>query len=604
MARIKQSTKHVSTNMVLEDPRPSSRAIYILGDAHDFSSLSPIFAKSLCTRVNGSQGDQAGDHRVQLANAAGGASGKAFFLTKGSTSVHQTSSTTDIYSSLDLVHTLSLDPAYTPTGCSLLTDGTTSGIFFYNSEHQRAFSGDEIIFTSVAASQELYDAVPDSQYNGTSDALTSLIPYIDPSSKFIPLITRTDATGDLPNFRPGRWGPWPNPSSRFTQATIALTNWWGQVLGIANDGSVLYFVGNLTNDNQQRIITHDLGTNVTTYLQQYSTVRPAFEGAAGGTRSAAAGSFLTQQIKLASSLFDDPNLPNTKGFYYPYFDINENFQPYYFQWNRETDEFTRNEDVSMLADSESTDFYASSANFGPLQAGRALASTGAAVFCETFTIAQGETVTRYLTLGAINGRFQIHDGLANARRFITFEVDSADPKKLTYHSDIVLPSTPRNFIWLNDSKTLLGVFFATSFRIYNFTPATGWVEGQVINEQFWSVGRDRTDRIWALASSSNSNYGDLHLVTPALPVTIRIIPENETYNYQGVTINTFVQVEAINVQGNRIETDVTLVIDGPTFAFTDGSKSQVVRTSSTGAVTVPIRITDSGFSQIIASVTI
>jgi hypothetical protein len=398
-------------------------------------------------------------------------------------------------------------------------------------------------------------------------------------------------------------GPWPNPTTRNTRASLNLNGWWGQLLGIATNGAILHFVGNAENNNQQRVVSHILNDNSTTYNVQYSSIRAAFGGAAGGTRVNTSG--IRRQILLASQLFDDPNLSNVKGFYYPYFDINNNFQPYYFQWNTTNDQFTRNEDIAVVTSSVSSNFFATSTFFNDLTAGAGnFSDHSAAVFCETLTFTQGETTTRYLIVGAVNGQHTVHDSSAIKRTFITFEIDSQDPKRLIYHSQFTAPSTPRNIVWLNDSKTLLGVFLFNSFKIYNFVPATGWVEAQTINEQFWSVGRDRIDRIWGIATPSNSSYGDLHLITPALPVTILITPENPTYNYQGVTINTFVQVEAINVQGNRIEADITLVIDGPTFAFGNDTKSQVVRTSSSGAITVPIKITDSGFSQIIASVTI
>jgi hypothetical protein len=398
-------------------------------------------------------------------------------------------------------------------------------------------------------------------------------------------------------------GPWPAPSTALVRSSLLLSGWWGQLIGISPTGDILYLVNNATNDNQQRVVAYNIGNDSTTYNVQYSNIRAAFGGSAGGTRSTATG--IRTQIKLSSSLFDDPDLADTKGFYCPYFDVNNNFQPYYFQWNTLTNTFTRNENVSVETAAGSDVFFTSSTFFNDLASGAGTFSNqAAAVFNETFTFTQGETTTRFLILGAINGRYAVHDDSPVKRTFITFEVDSTDPTKLVYHSQFTTPSTPRNIVWLNDSKTLLGVFLFNSFVIYNFVPATGWVEAQVVNEQFWAVGRDRIDRIWGVAAPSNSSFGDLHLITPALPVTIVITPENPTYNYQGVTINTFVQVEAFNVQGNRIEADITLVIDGPTFAFGNDTKSQVVRTSSSGAITVPIKITDSGFSQIIASVTI
>jgi hypothetical protein len=226
------------------------------------------------------------------------------------------------------------------------------------------------------------------------------------------------------------------------------------------------------------------------------------------------------------------------------------------------------------------------------------------VFNETFTHTLNGVTTRYLTLGALNGQHAIYDAVDVKRGFITYTVDPADPTVLTYHSHFVASETPRNIVWLNDAKTLLGVFHYNTFDIYSFVPATGWVLTQTINERFWSVGRDRSDRIWAVAESNNSNFGDLHLITPQLPVTINLVPENETYNYQGSTINSYFTVEALNVAGERIQANVTLVIDGSTITFADDTKSKIITTSASGTVQANIKIIASGFSQVITSVNV
>lgn len=618
MAKIKQSTKHVATNLVLEDPRPGSSTLYILGDAHDFSSLSPIFAKSLTTSVSGQQGFHIGGHDTGFATNASytvitdnaGQSLTALLLTKGSSAVHQTNATgNNRFTNIDLQWAASLDPQYTPTGSSVLSNNSTTGIMFYLQRNTTTSATPYVIFTGVGSQQELYDVVPSLEYPAavlTATPVTSIIPYVDPVSSRIPIIARAvpgTSAIVLVNFRPAYMGPWPNIITQFDAASLTLQNTYGQFIGISSTGAVLYLTNLITDDHTQSIVSHDLGDNSTSYLNQFTAVRTAFGGAAGDTRSTASG--INQQIKLSSTLFEDPDNSDLKGFYCPYFDVNNDFQPYYFQWNPATDTVVRNEDVSVITEAGSSDFYATNTVFNNLSPGpQGFAGHSAAVFCETFTFTQGQTTTRYLTLGAIHGSFAEYDDSPVKRTFVTFEIDSTDPKKLIFHSQFTAAGTPRNIVWLNDSKTLLGVFLFSSFKIYNFTSATGWVEAQTINEQFWAVGRDRIDRIWGAAKAINSDYTDLHLITPALPVTIRIVPENTTYNYQGVTINTFVQVEAINVQGNRIEADITLVIDGPTFAFADDSKSQVVRTSASGSISVPIKITDSGFSQIIASVTI
>jgi hypothetical protein len=362
----------------------------------------------------------------------------------------------------------------------------------------------------------------------------------------------------------------------------------------------LFLTINASNDNQIKVVDYNIDNNTTSFLYEWSAERQAFGGSIGGTRAESFG--IRRQVKFASTFFNDPDDANTKGFYIPYFDVSNNYQPYYMQWDKTDDTFTQNSDVLVVSETVNNTFSPSSSFLNNLSQTVSAGQTGmsGAIFNETFVFDS----TRYLILGALNGVYQIHDNSTSARTFITYEIDANDPKVLIYHSHLQLPTTPKNIVWLNDSKTLMGVFLDTSFRVYSFNNTTGWTQSQAISETFWSVGRDRSDRIWAAAEGAVDDFSELHLITPAIPIVINIQPELTTYNYQGTTINSFFTLEAINAQGNRIATDVTLVIDGSTMTFANGTKSAIVTTSSTAPVQVNIRIIDTGFSQIVASVTV
>ena len=209
-----------------------------------------------------------------------------------------------------------------------------------------------------------------------------------------------------------------------------------------------------------------------------------------------------------------------------------------------------------------------------------------------------------MLLGILSGQPAAHDSQDTARTFITFTIDGSDPKKILYHSKFIVPATAINMVFLNDARTLLAIIMANQTNIYSFTPATGFALATELPLRIWAMGRDRQDRMWAATSGISSNYADLHLITPSLPVTVNIVPASTTYNYTGTTLNSNFTLATLDTTGARVSTDVTLVIDGSTITFSDDTKSKIVTTSASGDVTVNIKIVDSGFSQIISSVTI
>ena len=93
-------------------------------------------------------------------------------------------------------------------------------------------------------------------------------------------------------------------------------------------------------------------------------------------------------------------------------------------------------------------------------------------------------------------------------------------------------------------------------------------------------------------------------MTPTLPVTVSITPENTSYSYAGSNINTFVNVSAINASGARIATSVKLVIEGSSMTFSDSTTTKTVTTLTTGDLQVDTIITGAGFTNVTASIEI
>jgi hypothetical protein len=94
------------------------------------------------------------------------------------------------------------------------------------------------------------------------------------------------------------------------------------------------------------------------------------------------------------------------------------------------------------------------------------------------------------------------------------------------------------------------------------------------------------------------------LLTPTLPVSITVTPENASYTYAGSNITTYVNVSAINASGARIATSVKLVIEGSSMTFTDGSTQKTVTTQTSGELQVGTTVTGAGFTNVAASIEI
>jgi hypothetical protein len=169
-----------------------------------------------------------------------------------------------------------------------------------------------------------------------------------------------------------------------------------------------------------------------------------------------------------------------------------------------------------------------------------------------------------------------------------------------------MPSTPRSMIWLNDTHTMMGIWFNNSFGIYSWNDTTGWNSTTVLNHQVQSIGRDSLDRIWYVKASSKygGTYTELHLLTPTLPVSITVVPENAAYTYSGTTLVSYMDVSAINASGTRIASSVKLVIEGSSMTFSDDSTSKTVTTLTTGDLQVATKVISAGFTNVSASIEI
>ena len=87
-------------------------------------------------------------------------------------------------------------------------------------------------------------------------------------------------------------------------------------------------------------------------------------------------------------------------------------------------------------------------------------------------------------------------------------------------------------------------------------------------------------------------------------MTITVTPELAQYNYAGSTINSYLNISALNASGNRIAATVKVAIEGASMKFSDDTVVKEITTSSSGETQQNIKVTGAGFVNITASVVV
>lgn len=608
MAKVKNYTGGYAYPPVTEDPRTGSNAIYFYGQQHDKQTLSPEYDKSFNIGTSGYSTYSTYSHRPQDYYNQN----EWLQLSKPTTNVCAEYSTSGMSQNTNNGYNSrhddnpwwTINPDYERgQGFTKVTNGGQSMYVVQSTRHQSTNAYTYNYYTAYSnPSSDLSEMTPVSDWNTKNyDNGWHLTGHVSTwNSSYMPGVTMSRSSWNSTQyFRPNyMWiAPHGFPSS------ISMSYSSESNLG---DYRTPYYIGRSTiNGNRDLYMVNDKrypervfiygvewNSNSPTLTTMYSNTT---DPVAAGTHQGAPA-WTGKDIRVGpSKFFDDPRDPsgNTKCWFYPYADSYLNYHPMVITWDTTTDTFTQETDINITGDMSSvhqdlSSYYSNTNTY----------NTGM-MFNETFVSAG----TRYVTLMPLDMNKQ-YESIAGCRTFITYSVDASDPSELTYHSAVTVPTTAQNIVFLNDSKTLLGVFSHSSFYLYSFNSTTGWSLSSTIPEHVYSCGRDSLDRIWYLTKSSKlgSDYFDTHLLSPSLPVTITIDPENANYTYAGTTINTYVNVNAIGAAGDRLATTVKLVIEGASMQFSDGSVVKTITTSTSADTQVAINITGAGYSNIVASV--
>ena len=630
MAILKTLIYPIITHALLEDPVPGTNKIFMQFDAYDKNTLAPLFNKGVNHDLSGT-----GIAGFGISNSTQSDGSRMFRLgvTGNITDVQVQGTGANISeANIDPVPFLSMDTTRPIRKVRYDTNGVSSAVGMFMNKIQRnnaayraydqyggaLFYAQFMTRLNPVSMDGTLPAVNNAYTQYANDAnterryATNWYPvYFNASTGNMVCVPfgRSNNPGlntsdFVDQYMPGasygvRITNYLTTTPTLSASSTGNNNKTSQFLGVDLGGRALFFHNEVSNDFNQQVIRYFDSDNTASVLFNNTTAPTAAGTSGGGNRAAAYGNYVA---KYGSDTFNDPLVSNGKAWYAPYFDINGKYHPHYFQWDTATDTFTRNSDITVNWGAQllqSNVWEPDSVTSSSLDVRHGLQRL---IWNETWTIDVSVGVTkRYLMLTQFHGTGVAYDTLSKQRTFVVFTVDPVSPKTLTYHSHVVIPTTPKNMIYFNDAKTQMGIIGENSLYVYAFNDGTGWSLTGTVPYRFSSVGIDALGRIWALSAGA-TGYGELHLITVNVPVSIAVTAATTEYNYTGTDINTSIKVNAYDTTGARKALSVKLVIDGGSMTFTGSNLTTTITTSASADTTVPVIITGSGISNIIASV--
>jgi hypothetical protein len=112
---------------------------------------------------------------------------------------------------------------------------------------------------------------------------------------------------------------------------------------------------------------------------------------------------------------------------------------------------------------------------------------------------------------------------------------------------------------------------------------------------------DQVGRLWV---SEAGTEGRLHLFSPTISATVRVGFQDSTLRYTGTELSSNLMISTFNFEGARIANNVTLQIDSMSATFDDGTTTKTITTSTTGDLFVPFKIKGAGYIRVLANLAI
>ena len=620
MAKVWDSNGRTNNSVLLEDPRAGNDGFYINGDKHDKTSLTPQYSRRINMQTSATSTAWAFFPSDMDVGQTGFVSGLSLALSKLTVGVAEPeapgTNSANYYGYYDSASWIDMSfnngvGAGGRTGGTIftITDGTDEMVVksqksgtYYN---ERAWPvipvTTDLDQKNPSASSES-NAYCHSKHHfwgksyGQGGAASTFFPSLS---------SNTQLSSNNYNYPDTRlnvaYSNWPHTISGrghhipLNQGTYFHTQFVGETFdggGLIMAGAISFTSGTSADVRVFKSVWNTAHTPTNTELFHH-TGTPA----AAGTHQGGRYNNNIHFPRTFSQHFDDPRgTANTKVWYNSYYDTYGNWHPQVITWDTSNDTFALEHDVTCdVMSSIHSDMLSVRGGIGDANE-RTMVTN-----CTTWT-SGGH---RYVCDFKVDGRSTYYENDAAWKTWVTYKMDPSNPKTFTYHSKIEMPGHVRNWIWLNDSQTLMGVWFSTRFILYAWNDTTGWTETTSINGVIYEVGRDSLDRIWYTKESTTASTDqELHLLTPTLPVSISVTPELASYTYSGSDIVTNLAVSAINASGARIATSVKLTIEGSSMKFSDDSTTKTVTTLTTGDLSVATKVVGAGFTNVAASIEI
>ena len=660
------NTFRTGSQAVVEDPRPGQDYIYLDGFAYDHLTLSPIFGKTLLNTTSSVRADSVTGYNTTTEGYVydehiGRYTMDGMALSKGVAQPHHVHQAYGSYQALNSEWNtgFSETPVHRHMDPMYKNQAVRGPAIYYesNNEHIVSSSGGfnryyNVRYWAGGASNNMHDnPVVAGASNSTANAAqtgdgsfrTPFAYNANFGNEYQPLDhgywtvggtgyyigggNRSTAPSSNAARRPDdTWGYEPiwvasgnDPSTAALstnltdpQASYRWQHITSDACGTGNNSNFYIFLRGKAQNHKDHIIkTYDPTSNSVTTIASFNTLSVERTDDSEYQQGGYSG---TMEINLpASNWFRDDSKAGTGDsedvcWYVPNFDENHNFFPWLFKWDISSDTFTRDSDVRIVHNNNGYHKSDTSGLFKSIY--QAYTHNGEYFNNAYFTPCKviKNSGNRYLTVYNVSGKKGATDydadSLAQAyKNIVSYQISSADPNTLTYHSHLQLPQCPINNLYLDDYRKLWAVICHSNTYILKWDNTNGWVNIHTIAGQVWSIGRDKRDRIWYIVGDGNG-YSNVYMLQETIPVNITLTSAANTYNYTGSDINTTVTVSATNFYGNRIAADVLLTITGNSMNFAGNTTTTVTTTASGAQATAALTITGSGFASIKASVAI
>lgn len=213
----------------------------------------------------------------------------------------------------------------------------------------------------------------------------------------------------------------------------------------------------------------------------------------------------------------------------------------------------------------------------------------------------------YICVGAIDQASNNTGSTAVTDYFIhVYKCATSAPTTIQYVSSVSLSGSlrPKAIIPVDSTFSNVIVPFTGSVSFFYWDAGNErYVLGSSLSLDPRYISVDQTGRIWITEANSTFN-ANLHVVSPTISSTVTVQFQNPNITYAGTVVDSNLLVSAFNFSGSRIASTVTLQLDTNSATFADGTTSRTVTTLTSGNLSVPIKITAAGYVRVLANISI